>query len=67
MADLIGVTTCFQPLATIAYIVCQIAELPEGNRVSKDVELEGLDLPETGVPGYAGVVLDKQSETPAVR
>jgi hypothetical protein len=35
-----------------------------GNRVSAEVEIEGLDVPEMGVTGYAGVVMDKQSETP---
>jgi Amt family ammonium transporter len=35
-----------------------------GNRVSVEVEIEGLDVPEMGVPGYGGMVMDKQSETP---
>ena len=35
-----------------------------GNRVSKEVEIAGLDLPEMGAPGYSGVVLDKAAETP---
>ena len=35
-----------------------------GNRVSQEVEFEGLDVPEMGVPGYSGMVMDKASETP---
>ena len=63
-AELIGVTTCFVVVSILAYIVYQIAELTVGNRVSKEVEIEGLDIPEMGVAGYAGMVMDKQSETP---
>jgi Amt family ammonium transporter len=63
-AELIGVTTCFVTLSVLSVIVYKIAEALVGNRVSKDVEIEGLDVPEMGVPGYAGMVMDKQSETP---
>jgi Amt family ammonium transporter len=35
-----------------------------GNRVSLDDEIEGLDVPEMGVPGYSGMVMDKRAETP---
>jgi hypothetical protein len=31
------------------------------------VEIEGLDVPEMGVTGYAGMVMDKQAETPMAR
>jgi Amt family ammonium transporter len=63
-AELIGVTTCFVTLAVISLTVYGIAEKLVGNRVSLEAEIEGLDVPEMGVPGYSGVVLDKQSETP---
>ena len=66
-AELIGVTTCFVTLSTLAWIAYKIAEVTVGNRVSVDVEIEGLDVPEMGVPGYAGMVMDKQSETPYTR
>jgi Amt family ammonium transporter len=66
-AQFIGVATCIITLGIIAFLVYYATELIVGNRVSKDVELEGLDVPETGVPGYSGIILDKQSETPAVR
>ncbi len=66
-AELIGVTTCFVTLSVMAFIVYKIAEVIVGNRVSIEVEIEGLDVPEMGVPGYAGMVMDKQSETPMVK
>jgi len=63
-AELIGVTTCLVTLATLSIFVYFIAEKLVGNRVSQEVEIEGLDVPEMGVPGYAGMVMDKQAETP---
>ena len=64
VAELIGVTTCFVTLGILAIIVYFIAEKLVGNRVSKEVEIAGLDLPEMGAPGYAGMVMDKAGETP---
>ena len=66
-AELIGVTTCFVTLSVLSIAVYKFAELLVGNRVDKDVEIEGLDVPEMGVAGYAGMVMDKQSETPMLR
>jgi len=66
-AELIGVTTCFITLSLIAIIVYKIAEVLVGNRVAFEAEIEGLDVPEMGVPGYAGMVMDKQAETPMPR
>jgi Amt family ammonium transporter len=63
-AELIGVAVCFVTLAVISIVVYFIAEKLVGNRVSKEVEIAGLDLPEMGAPGYAGIVLDRASETP---
>ncbi|HVV73745.1 MAG TPA: ammonium transporter [Verrucomicrobiae bacterium] len=67
IAELIGVTTCFVTLSILSVIAYYIAEKLVGNRVSREVEIEGLDLPEMGVPGYSGFVMDKQSETPMPR
>jgi Amt family ammonium transporter len=63
-AEIIGVTVCFVTLALLSLLVYFIAEKLVGNRVSEEVEIEGLDVPEMGVPGYNGMVLDKQAETP---
>jgi Amt family ammonium transporter len=64
IAETIGVTTCFVTLSVLSLIAYFIAEKLVGNRVSQEVEIEGLDLPEMGVPGYSGMVMDKQAETP---
>ena len=64
IAEAIGVTTCFITLSVLSLIVYFIAEKIVGNRVYLEEEIEGLDVPEMGVPGYAGMVMDKQSETP---
>ena len=66
-AELIGVTTCFVTLSVLSFIVYFAVEKMVGNRVSVEVEIEGLDLPEMGVPGYSGVQMDKESETPMLK
>ncbi len=66
-AELIGVVTCFVTLTVLSFITYYIAEWTVGNRVSLEVEIEGLDVPEMGITGYAGMVMDKQSETPMPR
>ncbi len=63
-AELIGVTTCFITLSLLSLFVYYVIEKIVGNRVSLEVEIEGLDVPEMGVAGYNGMVMDKQSETP---
>jgi ammonium transporter, Amt family len=63
-AELIGVTTCFVTLSVLSIIVYFIAEKLVGNRVSKEVEIQGLDMPEMGAPGYSGMVMDHKAETP---
>lgn len=66
-AELIGVVTCFITLSLISIAVFKIADVIVGNRVSLDTEIEGLDIPEMGVLGYSGVVLDKMAESPNPR
>ena len=66
-AELIGVTTCFITLSILSIIVYKIVEALVGNRVSEQVELDGLDIPEMGVHGLSGVVMDKAVETPRSR
>jgi Amt family ammonium transporter len=67
IAEFIGVTTCFVTLAALSLLVYYIGEKLVGNRVSRDVEIEGLDIPEMGVSGYSGMVMDKQAETPMLK
>jgi Amt family ammonium transporter len=66
-AELIGVVTCFVTLSILSIITYYIAEKTVGNRVTVEVEVEGLDVPEMGIAGYAGMVMDKQAETPVGR
>jgi Amt family ammonium transporter len=66
-AELIGVTTCFITLSLLSVFVYYVVEKLVGNRVTVEVEIEGLDIPEMGVPGYAGVQMDKESETPMLK
>jgi ammonium transporter, Amt family len=67
-AELIGVATCFVTLSILSIIVFKIsAVLVGGNRVGDEVQIEGLDVPEMGMLGYGGIIMDKQSETPMPR
>jgi Amt family ammonium transporter len=63
-AELIGVTTCFVTLSILSLFVYFVAEKLVGNRVSKEVEIQGLDMPEMGAPGYSGMIMDHKTETP---
>jgi Amt family ammonium transporter len=67
IAEFIGVTTCFVTLSVLSIVVFKISDILVGNRTPKEVEIEGLDIPEMGVSGYSGFVMDKQSETPMVK
>jgi ammonium transporter, Amt family len=62
-AELIGVLTCIITLSIIATIVYKVVDRLVGNRVSKEIEIEGLDVPEMGLPGYSGISMDKMGET----
>lgn len=65
IAQLIGVMTNIIYVAAIGWVVFKIIGLiTHGMRVSVDAELGGLDVPEMGIEGYAGVKMDKNSETP---
>jgi Amt family ammonium transporter len=63
-AESIGVVTCFVTLAVLSFIVFKVIDAALGNRVEEQVEIDGLDIPEMGIPAYGGVVMDKDSETP---
>ena len=64
VAEFIGVLACFVTLSIISIIVFKIVDAMVGNRVSTEVEIDGLDIPEMGVTGYNGMVMDKSMETP---
>ncbi|HUK83298.1 MAG TPA: ammonium transporter [Verrucomicrobiae bacterium] len=64
-AECIGVLTCFITLGVLTFIVFKVIAMILGsNRPSEEVEIQGLDIPEMGVYGYSGMVMDKEVETP---
>ena len=67
LAECIGVTANIVYVGLISLVVFKLIDVFVGNRVDADAELQGLDIPEMGVPGYFGVKLDKHSETPLSR
>jgi ammonium transporter, Amt family len=68
LAQIIGVATNIIYVGAMGWIVFKIIGLITGGmRVSAKDELEGLDVPEMGIEGYAGIKMDKNSETPLSR
>jgi Amt family ammonium transporter len=63
-AQAIGAASCITYVSIISIVVYKIVEAIVGNRVSTEVEVEGLDVPEMGAVGYCGTVMDKASESP---
>jgi Amt family ammonium transporter len=55
LAEIIGAATNVIFVFVASMIFFKIIDLLVGNRVSAEVELEGLDVPEMGVPGYAEI------------
>src|SRR5215831_1376561 len=55
LAEIIGAATNFVFVFVVAMIFFKIIDILVGNRVPVEVELEGLDVPEMGVPGYAEI------------
>jgi Amt family ammonium transporter len=65
IAEFVGVLTCFITLSVLSLVVFKVVNLILGtHRVVREVELDGLDIPEMGITGYSGIVMDKQAETP---
>jgi len=54
-AQIVGTLTCFVFIFGISYVFFKIMDLVMGMRVSPEVEIEGLDVPEMGVHGYPEV------------
>ena len=67
MAQLIGVSANIVYVGIISLIIYKLIDVVVGNRAEPAAEIDGLDVPEMGVPGYAGVKMDKYSETPMSR
>jgi Amt family ammonium transporter len=67
LAQLIGVTANIIYVGLAALIIFKLIDVFIGNRAEPSAEIDGLDVPEMGVPGYAGIKLDKHSETPFSR
>jgi Amt family ammonium transporter len=56
IAQCIGVGANIVFIGTLGFIVFKLIDLTIGLRFRPEVEAEGLDLDEVGVPGYVGVV-----------
>jgi ammonium transporter, Amt family len=68
LAQIIGVCVNIIYVAAIGWAVFKIiGKITGGIRVSAKDELEGLDIPEMGIEGYAGIKMDKNAETPLSR
>ena len=67
MAQFTGVLANIVYVGIISMIIFKLIDVVVGNRAEPSAEIDGLDIPEMGVPGYAGVKLDKYSETPISR
>ncbi len=65
-ASCVGILANFAYVGIVGFIVFKLIDITIGLRVSPTDEIEGLDVPEMGVPGYVGIKLDKFSETPLV-
>jgi Amt family ammonium transporter len=66
-AEFIGVSTNLIFVGLSGWAVFKLLDIFIGNRVSAEVELEGLDVSEMGTEGYSGIKLDKNAETPQSR
>ncbi len=67
VAEVIGVASNLVYVGIVGFLVFKLTDLLVGNRVDAKAELDGLDIPEMGVEGYAGIKMDKNSETPLSR
>ncbi|HEX3025274.1 MAG TPA: ammonium transporter [Chitinophagaceae bacterium] len=67
VAELIGGLVNIIWFAIAGWIMFKLLDVLVGNRVSPEVELNGLDLPEMGIDGYSGIRMDKNAETPLSR
>lgn len=66
LAQLIGVFTNFVFVFLASYLFFKVLDRLIGLRVDPISELEGLDIPEMGVPGYMGIKVTKEEVLPEV-
>ncbi|HTL51105.1 MAG TPA: ammonium transporter [Planctomycetota bacterium] len=66
-AECIGILANLIWVGGTAFVFYKLIDVLVGHRVKAEDEVEGLDIPEMGVPGYVGVVMDKAAETPESR
>jgi ammonium transporter, Amt family len=66
-AQMIGVTANIVYVGAMSWLTFKLIDKVVGNRVKAQDELVGLDIPEMGVEAYAGIKMDKNSETPLSR
>jgi Amt family ammonium transporter len=64
VAQVIGGITNIIVVGAMGWIVFKLIDVIVGLRVSAKDELEGLDVPEMGTEGYAGIKMDRNAETP---
>ena len=57
VAQVVGITACFIWVFTMFFIFFKVVDAIIGNRVSAEVEMEGLDMPEMGAIGYPDFVM----------
>ena len=65
VAECIGTLTCFVFVFAMFFVFFKVVDALIGNRVSAEVEIGGLDLPEMGALGYPDFVLTPIPTTPA--
>ncbi len=63
-AQCTGVIANIFYVGILSFAIFRLIDKMVGNRADARAELEGLDIPEMGVPGYAGIKFDKASEMP---
>ena len=66
LAEAIGGLTCVVFVFVAFYVFFRVVQATMGNRVSAEVELEGLDMDEMGVLGYPDFVLGPASKMVAL-
>ena len=55
VAEIIGVGANVVAIGILGFVVFKLIDVVIGLRADPQAELEGLDVPEMGVPGYVGV------------